>query len=141
MEKITFKEANIKTLRMLWTVLPLMLGTILLVSLMIALIPKSVYLMIFQGNAFIDPFIGSFIGSISAGNPILSYIIGGELLKQGVSLIAVIAFIVSWVTVGFIQLPAESIMLGKKFALLRNLLSFLLAIVVAILTVILLEVI
>jgi hypothetical protein len=39
------------------------------------------------------------------------------------------------VTVGFVQLPAESMILGKRFALLRNLFSFVLAIIVAVITV------
>ncbi len=64
-----------------------------------------------------------------------SYIIGGELLKNGVSLVAVLAFIVSWVTVGTVQLPAESLMLGRKFALLRNGISLIMAIAIAVLTV------
>ena len=64
-----------------------------------------------------------------------SYIIGGELLKNGVSLVAVMAFIVSWVTVGTVQLPAESLMLGRKFALLRNGISLIMAIAISVLTV------
>lgn len=135
-----FKDSIMKSTRMMWKVFPLILGTILLVSLMITLIPQSFYLKIFQGNKLIDPIIGSAIGSVSAGNPLVSYIIGGELLKQGISLIAVTAFIVAWVTVGFVQLPAESMILGKKFALIRNLLSFIFAIIVALITVIILGV-
>jgi len=53
------------------------------------------------------------------------------MLKQGISLIAVTAFLVSWVTVGFIQIPAESVALGKKFAILRNLSAFVLSMIVA----------
>jgi uncharacterized membrane protein YraQ (UPF0718 family) len=139
MKEITFRESVIKAAKMLWNVFPLILGTILLVSLLVTLIPQSFYLKVFQGNAFVDPFIGSFIGSISAGNPLISYILGGELLKQGVSLIAVTAFIVAWVTVGFVQLPAESMILGKRFALLRNIFSFVLAIIVAVITVAILQ--
>lgn len=62
------------------------------------------------------------------------------MLNQGVGLIAVTAFIVSWVTVGIIQLPAESVILGKKFAILRNISAFILSIIVAILTVLILGV-
>jgi len=40
------------------------------------------------------------------------------------------------VTVGVIQLPAEASILGKRFALTRNILSFIFAILVAIATVI-----
>ena len=84
---------------------------------------------------------GSTVGSISAGNPITSYIIGGELLKEGISLFAVTAFITAWVTVGIIQLPAEASILGKRFALARNILSFIFSIIVAIATVLTLQVI
>ena len=121
--------------------LPIIFGTVLLVSLVVNLIPKSFYLQIFRDNVFIDPLIGAGIGSVSTGIPIISYIIGGELLNQGISLIAVTAFIVTWVTVGVIQFPAESTILGKKFALKRNILSFIFAIIVAILTVLILGVI
>ena len=133
--KNKIKQSIIKSGRMLWNTSPLILGTVLLVSLIITLIPSSFYLKIFQGNIILDPIIGSTIGSISAGNPIISYIIGGELLNKGINLIAVTAFIVAWVTVGIIQFPAESMILGKKFALLRNILSFIFSIIVALITV------
>ena len=135
MMKHKLKEAVVKAGRALLKSVPLILGTILLISLFVKLIPQSFYLKIFTNNLFIDSFIGSLIGSVSAGTPLTSYIIGGELLKGGVGLIAVTAFIVAWVSVGVIQLPAESMILGRKFAILRNLLSFIFAIIVAILTV------
>lgn len=48
----------------------------------------------------------------------------GELLEQGAGLVAVTAFLVAWVTVGLIQLSVESILLGKKFAVSRNIFQF-----------------
>ena len=132
---ISMKESILKASKGLWKMFPIILGTILLVSLISALVPQSFYSRIFTGNHFLDPFIGSLIGSISAGIPLISYILGGELLKQGISLLAVTAFLVAWVTVGIIQLPAEMMILGKKFALLRNLISFVFAIIVAIITI------
>ena len=129
------KEAIFKARNGLWKVFPIILGTILTISLIFTLIPNSFYLSIFTENKFLDPIVGSLIGSISAGFPGVSYIIGGELLNQGVSLLAVIAFIVAWVTVGAIQLPAESMILVKKFAIIRNVSAFILAVVVAIITI------
>jgi hypothetical protein len=79
--------------------------------------------------------VGAVLGSVAAGNPLAGYILGGELLAGGVSLIAVTALIVAWVTVGVVQLPAESLLLGRRFALSRNLLGFLSAIAIAYLTV------
>lgn len=129
------KKAFIKTANSFRQVLPIILGMILLVSLSIVAIPKSFYANIFTGDKIIDPFFGAIFGSLAAGNPITSYIIGGELLKQGVSLIAITVFILAWVTVGIIQLPAESLMLGKRFAVARNIVSFITALIVAILTI------
>ena len=134
------KKAMIKAARGLWNAFPMILGTVLLVSLISVVIPKSFYLTVFSKNVFLDSIVGSLVGSISAGNPITSYIFGGEMLNQGAGLIAVTAFLVAWVTVGLIQLPAESVILGRKFAFLRNLTAFVLAIVVAIITVLILGV-
>jgi len=61
------------------------------------------------------------------------------LLKQGISLLAVTAFLVAWVTVGLVQLPAEVMMLGKKFAIIRNITAFIFAIIVAIITIVILD--
>lgn len=136
----TFYSSFRSAFKVFFSNLPLIFGIILLVSLANSAIPKDFYTKIFQGNFLLDSFIGGFIGSISFGTPITSYIIGGELLSQGISLIAVTAFLVAWVTVGFIQLPAEIVMLGRRFAITRNLLSFIFAIIVAIISVLILEV-
>ncbi|MBD3252202.1 hypothetical protein GF386_00530 [Candidatus Pacearchaeota archaeon] len=134
------KQAIIKSSKSLLKSFPIILGTILLISLISVIIPKSFYIMIFSEDLFLDSIIGSLIGSISAGNPVTSYIFGGEMLTQGVSLLAVTAFLISWVTVGLIQLPAESAILGKKFALFRNLTAFILSIIVSVITILILEV-
>jgi hypothetical protein len=65
-------------------------------------VPKQAYRFIFSGNWLIDPLMGAVLGSISGGNPLTSYVIGGELRQEGVSMLAITAFIVSWVTVGII---------------------------------------
>jgi uncharacterized membrane protein YraQ (UPF0718 family) len=55
------------------------------------------------------------------------------MLDQGISLMAVTALLVSWVTVGSIQLPAEMQTFGLRFALLRNGISFVFALIIALL--------
>jgi uncharacterized membrane protein YraQ (UPF0718 family) len=127
----SLSEAVNKAARSIMNVFPYFIGIILLMSIVNVSIPKSFYWHIFTKNPVLDPLIGAVIGSLSVGNPIISYIISGELLKQGVSLTAVTAFVLSWVTVGIIQLPAECAILGKKFAIYRNILSFLFAVVIA----------
>ena len=130
------KTALKKTITGFTQFLPIFFSVVLLLSLMISAVPKAFYTSIFSGNLFWDPLLGAFFGSISGGNPITGYVLAGELLAQNVSLLAVTAFLLAWVTVGLIQLPAESIMLGKKFAIIRNIVSFFMAIIIATLTII-----
>ena len=129
------KQSVKKAAKILWRSAPILVGVVLLVSLANTLIPKSAYASVFSRIPFLDSFIGSALGSILAGNPVTSYILGGEMLQQGVSLVAVTAFIVAWVTVGVVQMPAESLLLGKRFAIFRNATSFVLSVIVAIITV------
>ncbi|HID32024.1 MAG TPA: hypothetical protein EYP24_01435 [bacterium (Candidatus Stahlbacteria)] len=135
------KKAFTKTVNQITSFLPILIGIILLIGLLQRSVLRLFYLSIFHKNPLIDPVIGAALGSILAGHPITSYILGGEFLKQGVSLIAVLAFLVSWVTVGITQLPVEIIYFGRRFALIRNTLSFVFAILVAITTAFLLKII
>lgn len=139
MNKSRTNQAFIKTINAFIGVVPVIVGMVLLTGLIIRFIPSEKLAGLFGENAFIDAFSGAFIGSISAGHPLTSYVLGGELLAGGVSLIAVTALVISWVTVGSIQLPAEMLMLGKRFAIYRNLMSFIFAIIIAVLTVYSLE--
>jgi uncharacterized membrane protein YraQ (UPF0718 family) len=120
------------------TAFPIFLGIILLLGLLRTYVSPQLISSVFKGKIFSDTLLGSIFGSVSAGNPVTSYIIGGELLKEGISLFAVTAFMVAWVTVGVVQFPAEAAILGKRFAFFRNLLSFILSIAVAIATVLML---
>ena len=124
-----------RAFKSLGSALPTLLGVVLLLGLFLTCVSTQFIASVFTGEMFRDTVIGSAIGSIAAGNPITSYIIGGELMKEGVSLFAITAFIVTWVTVSIVQFPAEAAILGKRFAVIRNSLSFFLAILVSIATV------
>lgn len=113
---------------------PMLLGVIGLVGIMQIYVTPEMIGSAFGKGMFIDTLIGTFAGAISSGNPSVSYVLGGELLKEGTSLFAVTAFILSWATLGFIQLPAEAAALGSRFTLYRNLLSLIATIIIAIAT-------
>lgn len=134
MDKKEIKKALEKTTKSFKSIIPLLIPMLFLIALINVAVPKSFYAKIFTGNYILDPIIGAVFGSIAAGNPVTSYILGGELLKNGISLTAVTAFIVCWVTVGMISLPFEISTLGKKFAISRNFISFISAVIVAVLT-------
>ena len=139
LDRAGFLHALMQSLRQFVNLLPVMLGVVLLIGLFNAFVSRDVLAAVFSGNPALDTLLGACFGSIFAGNPINSYIIGGELLDYGVSLFAVTAFILTWVTVGLVQLPAEIAALGKTFALLRNGISFVMSLIAALLTVLLLH--
>lgn len=115
--------------------LPVVLGMLLLTNLLLALLPTEGLQGLFGQHAWLDVLLGAAMGSVAIGHPLAGYILGGELLAGGASLLAVTALIVTWVTVGLAHLPAEALLLGRRFALYRNLLAFLFAIAIALLTV------
>ncbi|HHE37962.1 MAG TPA: hypothetical protein ENL20_05245 [Candidatus Cloacimonetes bacterium] len=131
MKKKNFVTTLFQTAKGVAMTLPILIGIILCLGLFKTFVSVETIHKIFSGNVIFDTLIGSVVGSITAGNPINSYIIGEQLLADGVSLYAIIAFLICWVTVGIVQLPYEISMLGKKFAFTRNFLSFIFSILIA----------
>lgn len=76
---------------------------------------------------------GSALGSVAAGPPVAAYPIAASLLKSGAWAPAVAAFIVSWTLVGFVSLPFESRTFGPRFAIARNGVSFVFAMIIGLL--------
>ena len=124
-----------KTLRTFINVLPIIVGMLLATSMLITVSPETISAGILGRGDFLDTLLATSFGSIAVGHPLASYLLCGELLSEDVGLIAVTALLVSWVTVGIVQLPAESLILGGRFAFYRNLICFVFAVIIAFLTV------
>jgi hypothetical protein len=114
-----------KNLNSFKSLLPIFLSIIFLISLVDVLFGVDFYksVLVFE-NDFLNSFVLNFFGSVFAGNAIISYMIGESMVNSGVGLYLVLVFILAWVNVGVIQLPAEMFFLGKKFAIVRNLVVF-----------------
>jgi len=135
LNKEKIKKTTSKSFKWLVDILPILLWVILLVSIINNIIPKSLYSKIFTWNIIADSFIWASLWSILTWNPITGYILWKWFLDMGISLVAVTSFLVAWTTVWLIQLPAESLVLWKKFAIWRNISAFFMSIIVAIITV------
>jgi uncharacterized membrane protein YraQ (UPF0718 family) len=127
------------TAKSLWMIFPMLLAMIGLIGLFETWVTPEMLHSFFNGSALKEIVVGVLSGAVSVGQPFLSYAIGGELLNEGVSLYAVTAFILSFVTLGIVQLPLEWALFGTRFTLLRNLLSLLFAFLISIATVYVLE--
>lgn len=134
-EKSTLIQALKTALGTLYGMTPMLLAVIGLVGLFQTYVTPEMIHSLFTGSVLYDTLIGTITGAIAVGQPFISYIIGGELSQQGVSLYAVTAFILSFVTLGVVQLPMEYALFGMRFTLVRNLLSFLFSILVSLMTV------
>ncbi len=111
--------------------IPIVLGVLALASLVTAAIPPQSISRALPMESVLGPVFGAMVGSVAAGHPVTSYVLAGELMSAGASLATITALVVSWVTVGIVHLPAEAAILGARFALWRNAISFILAIVMA----------
>jgi len=124
----------------IWHLLPILFAVLLLSSLIVPAVPMLMHQGFLGKGELIDSLSATIVGSLAAGQPIVSYLLAGELQKAGVGLMAVTAFVGAWVTVGIIPMPAEAMVLGWRFAAIRNAISFVLCIVLAWLTVVTLHV-
>lgn len=137
---VTFKTSFKKALKSFIAITPMLAGVILLIGIFQTYVTTEMITTLFGYNILSDIFTGTIFGAVSSGNPITSYIISEELLNSGVTLYAVSAFILSWVTLGIIHLPAEASVFGIKFTVYKNLLTLLSTLSVAFLTVITLKI-
>jgi uncharacterized membrane protein YraQ (UPF0718 family) len=115
--------------------LPILAGIFLIIDLGKQFIPENFIFEVLATSKWMQIWWANILGCLFFSNAAQSYILGGEFLKTGVSLLTVTSFMVSWVTVGLIHFPLETNFLGRKFAIIRNLLSFIFSFGVAILTV------
>jgi hypothetical protein len=120
------KQKIIKSLKQtligLWINLPIVFWILIFVVLLKHYV--SIDLLSKIQNNFLSIFLFSIFGGISAGNPVNSYLIAWEFGNISDNIIVISAFLISWVTVWFVQIPAESYFFWKKFTIFRNILAF-----------------
>ena len=130
----TFAQALQKSGLSFLCMAPMLLGVMGLVGLLQVLVSPEQLSALFRGHAVTDTLVGTLSGAVASGNPVVSYLLGGELLAQGIPLYAVTAFVLSWVTLGFVHLPAEADTLGLRLTIRRNILAFFFTMIIAVCT-------
>ena len=108
--------------------LPLLIAVFGLVGLFQEFLPPQlVSQWLGKSSGMLALLIGTAAGAISIGPPLAAYPLAGSLLDAGAWPPAIAAFILSWISVGIITLPFEAQTFGSRFALLRNSISFIVA--------------
>lgn len=95
------------------------------------LTPEKISALVGADAGFLATIGAAVAGAVTLIPSLVAFPLAGSLLRAGASVMTVSAFITTLVMVGFATFPMEMKVLGRKFALLRNALGFLSALVIA----------
>lgn len=131
------KEKTKKSLkvaiRTLVKIAPLIIIIIILIGFLSGFLPSDIISNILGiRSGFWGVLITALLGSVLFIPAIISFPLAASFLETGASVSSVAAFITTLTMVGVVTLPLETREMGKKFTILRNVFSFLLAIVIAV---------
>jgi uncharacterized membrane protein YraQ (UPF0718 family) len=128
----TFK-ALIKAKNTFVKLMPVLLPLFLFIGILLTLITPELIAAIFGGeNGIFGYAIALILGSITFMSPFVAYPLGAELIEKGASIPLVAGFLVTLMSVGLVYFSMESKMFNKKVTIYRNVVSFIGAIVVII---------
>ena len=120
-------------LKTLGKITPSILSVILLIGLMYGLFADKIALLFGQENGVIGFVSIALFGSVIHMPSLLAFPLAGSFLQEGASISAVAAFITTLTMIGIVTLPLEIKTMGKRFAIYRNLISFVIALIIAVL--------
>ncbi|MDA3872259.1 MAG: permease [Candidatus Marinimicrobia bacterium] len=110
---------------------PTILSVILLIGIIYGLFSDKIALLFGQENGVIGFITIAVFGSVMHMPSLLAFPLAGSFLLEGASISSVAAFITTLTMIGIVTLPLEIKMMGKKFAIYRNVFSFVIAIIIA----------
>jgi len=122
----------IRGLKMLWMIVPMLLGIIAGVSILLAAVPPASLARVIGGSGPLPFVIALFVGSLALIPGVVAFPLAALLRDQGASTAVLAAFITTLMMVGIFTLPLEIRFLGRRVALLRNGLAFVGSVVVAV---------
>jgi len=113
-------------------ILPAFLTMLILVSIVLFLIPdKVISNYLGNNNKFTGIILASLFGSVTLMPGFIAFPLCGILLKKGVGYMVLSAFTTTLMMVGILSYPIEKKYFGIKVTIIRNLISFFIALIVA----------
>jgi len=108
------------------------IGILLLIGLILTFIPPEVIKSTLgESNTFISTIVSALAGSITLIPAFVAFPLVGSLVDAGASIIPAVAFLTTLTMVGLVTFPLEKREFGLKFATIRNIFSFVFAIMIA----------
>lgn len=126
--KQSFKVAA----KALWKMAPGLLAIVGVVGLILGILPpEAITRLVGEEAGFLATGTAAVLGAITLIPALISFPLAASLLRSGATVTTIAAFITTLVMVGFVTAPMEIKVLGRKFTLLRNGLSFVAALIIA----------
>ena len=114
-------------------IIPVFLIMLIIVSIVLFFVPdKMISNYLGNNDKFIGVISASLLGSITLMPGFTAFPLCGILLKAGVSYMILSAFTTTLMMVGILTYPMEKEYFGVKVTIIRNIISFLIALIVAI---------
>jgi len=125
-------QSLIVAVKSFFRILPIVFTIIIVIGVFLGFVPPTRISEVVGEQAGIGGvIIIAFLGAILHIPALISFPLAASLLKGGASVTAVAAFITTLTMVGIVTLPLEIKELGIKITLLRNGISFIFAIIIA----------
>lgn len=107
-------------------------GILFLIGLILTFIPPEVIKSALgESNTFISTIVSALAGSITLIPAFVAFPLVGSLVDAGASIVPAVAFLTTLTMVGLVTFPLEKREFGLKFATIRNIFSFVFAIMIA----------
>jgi len=112
-------------------IVPVLIPLFLFIGILLAIVtPEFISSLLGENSGILGMIFGLTIGSITFMPPFVAYPLGVELLENGAAYPQVAGLLVTLMSVGLVYFAAESKFFHKKSAILRNVVSFIGAIIV-----------
>jgi len=129
-DPVRTRQALHTSLKSFLGLMPSLLTMTGLIGVVLALIPQNVLVQLFQQHGLSGFFLVSLVGSVATIPAPIAFPLAGSMIKLGASAATMAAFITTLTMVGVISAPMEAEFFGRRFTLLRNGLSLVLALIV-----------
>lgn len=130
------KNKTVKTIKqarnMMKGMLSDIVGILLLIGLVLTLIPsETIESLIGSESGFLAVVLSAILGTITLIPAFVAFPLIGSLKSSGAGIVTLTAFLTTLTMVGFLTMPLEIKTFGKKFTFIRNGVSFVFAILIA----------
>ena len=129
------KKALCISYKKLTNIAPVFIKMVILMSVILFLVPDSFIISVLgKENGVLSVFSASVIGSITMFPGFIAFPLAGMLKAKGATYMVLSALTTTIMMVGIVTYPLEKEYLGGRVAVIRNVISFVIAIIVALVT-------